>query len=469
MQEPIFIIILVLTVFIFIGILGILYFQNKQLKSQNTYLQNVNLVMTENFGTVKKDLEESFVKTVKDVGEIFQNSQEKITKSQLEKLDIITENLVKSFDILQKTVTDSMDKDLKERVEFNKNILENQKSLKEEINKTLVSTNLQTEQKLENIRKTVAESITKLQEENSKKLDQMRDVVDEKLQKTLEERISKSFSNVSERLEEVHKGLGEMRTLATGVGDLKKVLTNVKTRGIMGEVQLQNIIDNIMSKDQYETNFEAKKGSGNRVEFAIKLPGPGNDPVYLPIDAKFPLDKYHRLLDAYEVGNADEIKVAKNDLYKSLKDSAKEIRDKYVNVPYTTDFAIMFLPIEGLYAEAVKLDLFEVLQREYKINIAGPSTLTALLNSLQMGFQTLAMQEKSQEIWETLEAVKTEFNKFGDVLGKVQERLTSANKELDLLVGRRTRAIQRRLRNVGKLDSKESAKLLEIDDVEILD
>ena len=271
MQEPIFIIILVLTVFIFIGILGILYFQNKQLKSQNTYLQNVNLVMTENFGTVKKDLEESFVKTVKDVGEIFQNSQEKITKSQLEKLDIITENLVKSFDILQKTVTDSMDKDLKERVEFNKNILENQKSLKEEINKTLVSTNLQTEQKLENIRKTVAESITKLQEENSKKLDQMRDVVDEKLQKTLEERISKSFSNVSERLEEVHKGLGEMRTLATGVGDLKKVLTNVKTRGIMGEVQLQNIIDNIMSKDQYETNFEAKKGSGNRVEFAINF------------------------------------------------------------------------------------------------------------------------------------------------------------------------------------------------------
>lgn len=463
MNDIQFVVLLVLLVLMIFGILAILYFQNKHLLKQNNQLKDANILLKEVLIDFKKELEESVNYTVRNLGQMFQDQQDKISKIQLEKLDIITNNLVKSFDTLQTHIRDSMDKDLMERSEFNKNLLDNQKALREEINKTLVDTNMQTELKLENIRKTLEQSIRSLQEENSKKLDQMRDVVDEKLQKTLEERLSKSFSTVSERLEAVHKGLGEMQSIATSVGDLKKVLSNIKTRGTLGEIQLQNIIEEIMSRSQYEMNFETKKGSGNQVEFAVKLPGPDKEPVYLPIDSKFPLDKYHKLLDAYDGGNNAEISAAQKELVRALKESAKEIKDKYIDVPYTTEFAIMFLPIEGLYAEAVKLDLIGILQREYKINIAGPTTLTALLNSLQMGFRTLAIQEKSKEVWEILEAVKTEFFKFGKVLTKAQEKINSANKDLDELVGTRTRAIQRKLRTIGTTDELKSVKLLELD------
>jgi len=308
--------------------------------------------------------------------------------------------------------------------------------------------------------------ITALQEDNHKQLDQMRSTVDEKLQKTLEDRISQSFKLVSERLEQVYKGLGEMQTLAAGVGDLKKVLSNVKTRGILGEIQLGTILEQILSPEQYEENIVTKSSGAERVEFAIKLPGDGDGVVYLPIDAKFPADAYSNLVDAYDKGNADQIDEAVKTLERAIKKAAKDIHDKYIEPPATTDFGIMFLPFEGLYAEVVRRGMVEVLQRDYKINIAGPTTMAALLNSLQMGFKTLAIQKHSSEVWNVLGAVKTEFDKFGDVLEATQQRINQANVELDKLIGTRTRSIQRKLRNVVSLTEPESRDILEIDYVE---
>ncbi|HKM32871.1 MAG TPA: DNA recombination protein RmuC [Oscillospiraceae bacterium] len=319
------------------------------------------------------------------------------------------------------------------------------------VDKRLESFNVQTEQRLDNIRTAMTRSLTSIQEDTSKKLDEMRQTVDEKLQKTLDEKLSRSFASVSQRLEEVHKGLGEMQALAVGVGDLKKVLSNVKTRGILGEIQLGAIIEQILAPEQYEENVVTKVGTQNRVEFAVKLPGDDTTPVYLPIDAKFHADCYSNLVDAYEKGDPVEIESASKTLVARIKQSAKDIRDKYIDPPNTTEFAIMFLPFEGLYAEVVRHDLMEVLAREYKVNIAGPSTMAALLNSLQMGFRTLAIQKSSNEVWKVLGAVKTEFDKFGDVLLMTQQRLEQANSELDKLVGVRTRQIQRRLSNVTSL------------------
>ncbi|MFV0254793.1 MAG: DNA recombination protein RmuC [Erysipelotrichaceae bacterium] len=315
---------------------------------------------------------------------------------------------------------------------------------------SLNNANLQNEQKLENIRNTIEKRLQLLQSENTKKLDEMRNVVDEKLQKTLEERISKSFSLVSERLEQVSKGLGEMSNLATGVGDLKRVLTNVKTRGTLGEIQLAAILEEILTPSQYDTNVATIPNSTNRVEFAIKFPYEQEKSVYLPIDSKFPLEDYQRLLEAYETGNAVEITTYQKKLATSVKSFAKDIKTKYVQVPHTTDFGVLFLPIEGLYAELVKIGMVEILQREYQITLAGPTTMAALLNSFQMGFRTLAIQKRSVEVWSILSDVKTEFHKFEDVLKKHQERLDQANVELDKLVGTRTRKIVSKL---NKIDS----------------
>ena len=335
-----------------------------------------------------------------------------------------------------------------------------------ELNRQLADMTMQNDRKLENIRLTMETRITALQEDNHKQLDQMRSTVDEKLQKTLEDRISQSFKLVSERLEQVYKGLGEMQTLAAGVGDLKKVLSNVKTRGILGEIQLGTILEQILSPEQYEENIVTKSSGAERVEFAIKLPGDGDGVVYLPIDAKFPADAYSNLVDAYDKGNADQIDEAVKTLERAIKKAAKDIHDKYIEPPATTDFGIMFLPFEGLYAEVVRRGMVEVLQRDYKINIAGPTTMAALLNSLQMGFKTLAIQKHSSEVWNVLGAVKTEFDKFGDVLEATQQRINQANVELDKLIGTRTRSIQRKLRNVVSLTEPESRDILEIDYVE---
>lgn len=310
-------------------------------------------------------------------------------------------------------------------------------------------------QSLENIRRSVDEKLESIRRENLRQLDEMRQTVDEKLQKTLEEKMNKSFSLVNERLEQVYKGLGEMQTLAVGVGDLKKVLSNVKTRGILGEIQLGAILSEILSKEQYEENIATKKGSKNVVEFAIKLPSDGAGTVYLPVDSKFPGDTYSALREAVESGDRQRIEAAQKALVQRIKGEAKDIHDKYIDPPNTTEFAIMFLPFEGLYSEVVNMGLVEVLQREYKVNIAGPSTMAALLNSLQMGFKTLAVQKRSAEVWKILGGVKTEFDKFNDVLVMTQQRLDQANKELDKLVGVRTRQIQRQLKDVESVSLSE--------------
>ncbi|MBP3667139.1 MAG: DNA recombination protein RmuC [Clostridia bacterium] len=311
------------------------------------------------------------------------------------------------------------------------------------------------------LRKTMEERMTVMQTANSEKLEQMRATVDEKLQKTLDERISQSFKAVNDRLADVYKGLGEMQTLAGDVGDLKKVMAGVKTRGILGEIQLGAIISEMLSPEQYEENIVTRPGTANRVEFAIRLPGEGDIPVYLPIDAKFPADAYHHLVDAYEAGDPDAIKAASSELETRIKGAAKDIRDKYVEPPYTTTFGIMFLPFEGLYAEVVRMGLVDVLQTQYRVSVAGPTTLAALLNSLQMGFRTLAIQKRSGEVWEVLGAVKTEFGNFEKVLAKAKERIDQTGDELDKLIGTRTRQINRKLKSVAELPAADAQKLLD--------
>ena len=323
---------------------------------------------------------------------------------------------------------------------------------------------LENEQKLENIRNTMSQKMGELTEDNRKQMEQIRATVDEKLQKTLDERIGQSFQLVNERLEQVYKGLGEMQTLASGVGDLKKVLSNVKTRGILGEIQLGAILEQMLSPEQYVENVTTKSTGSERVEFAVKLPGEDGNFVYLPIDAKFPGDAYARLMDAYDSGDSVLVEAAAKALERVIKSEAKDIRDKYIEPPRTTDFAIMFLPFEGLYAEVVRRGMVEVLQREYKVNIAGPTTMAALLNSLQMGFKTLAIQKHSSEVWDILGAVKNEFGKFEDVLMAAQKKINQANDDLDKLVGTRSRLIRSKLRKVTTLSDAESGALLEIEE-----
>ncbi len=318
-----------------------------------------------------------------------------------------------------------------------------------------------TTEALENIRKEIGTQMTGIRQENHDQLEQMRQTVDEKLQKTLNDRISQSFKLVNDRLEQVYTGLGEMKTLASGVGDLKKVLSNVKTRGVLGEIQLGAILEQILSPEQYEANVKTKPGSTNVVEYAVRLPGSDDGTVWLPIDAKFPADAYEQLLDAYEAGDPERVKAAGSVLEQRIRSFAKDIRDKYLDPPHTTDFGIMFLPIEGLYAEVVRRGMIETLQREYHVNIAGPTTMAAVLNSLQMGFRTLAIQKRSGEVWKVLGAVKTEFDKFGSVVQAAQQRLEQANSELDKLVGVRTRQIQRKLAGVTNLTDGEALEVLE--------
>ena len=331
---------------------------------------------------------------------------------------------------------------------------ENQSRRLAELNRQLASTSMGIEQRLENIRISMEKKITMMTDENNRQLSEMRTTVDEKLQKTREDRIGRSFRQVSDTLEQVTRGLGQMQTLAAGVGDLKKVLSNVKTRGIVGEIQLGAILAQILSPEQYDENV-AVKGGSERVEFAVKFPGEGDRPVYLPIDSKFPADAYTRLLDAYDTGDRQQIKAATDGLRNAVLKAAKDIRTKYISPPYTTEFAIMFLPFEGLYAEVLRLGLVDTLQRDYRINIAGPTTMAAMLNSFQMGFRSLALQKQSGEVWDTLAKVRTEFDKFGDVLVKTQTKMEQAQKDLEKLVGVRTRGIQRALKGVATVGEPE--------------
>ena len=311
------------------------------------------------------------------------------------------------------------------------------------------------ERQLDSMRETMEKRLEYIQADNNRKLEEMRQTVDEKLNRTLEEKMNRSFSLVSERLEQVYKGLGEMQSLAVGVGDLKKVLSNVKTRGILGEIQLGAILSEVLAPSQYEENAATKEGSRNRVEFAVKLPAEDGGFIYLPIDSKFPGDTYLALREAIDSGDRERIEVCEKTLLNTLRSEARDIHDKYIDPPHTTDFAILFLPFEGLYSEVVNRGMVEELQRRYKVSLAGPSTMAALLNALQMGFRTLAVQKRSAEVWEVLRSVKKEFDSFADVLEKTQTRLEQANRELDDLVGVRTRQMQRQL---AKVQTQEALK-----------
>ena len=331
------------------------------------------------------------------------------------------------------------------------------------------------EQRFEQLRQSVETRLGAIQSDNATRLEEMRKTVDEKLHATLEQRLGDSFKLVSERLELVHKGLGEMQTLAAGVGDLKKVLTNVKTRGTWGEVQLEALLDQILTVEQYETNVVTRPGRSERVEFAIRLPGQGdgsldNRPVWLPIDAKFPIEDYQRLLEAQERTDPVAVEAAGKALEFRVRDEAKKIREKYIEPPYTTDFAILYLPTEGLYAEVLRrTGLAESLQRDYRVSLAGPTTLSALLNSLQMGFRTLAIEKRSSEVWTVLGAVKTEFGKFGEVLESTQKKLEQVTKSIES-AGVRTRQIERRLKGVEALPVAEAqSRLGELEEIKAAD
>ena len=349
------------------------------------------------------------------------------------------------------------------REESNKISLEN----RDELTKTLNQFEEKFGKNIKDIRETINNNLKDIRDDNTKQLDKMRNTVDEKLQKTLEKRIGESFKLVSERLEEVHKGLGEMQTIATGVGDLKKVLSNVKTKGVFGEYQLGNILEQILTPDQFGKNVATNPDYNGSVEYAVKMPGNDDQTLWLPIDSKFQTESYEVLVDAADAADKDGVETARKQLIKTIDTFAKDISTKYISVPDTTDFAIMFLPIEGLFAEVLREPgIMETLRQKYKIALTGPTTLSALLNSLQMGFRTLLVQERSSEVWNILSGVKVEFSKFGDHLSKVQTQLKTASSSLENLQGTRTRAMEKKLRDVELIDSKESNEILELSNQE---
>ena len=404
-----------------------------ELKIQIGYLGN-------ELGRIDKTTRDEFSRNREEIGKSVKENREELASSLKSFQESFTNN-VKEFNELQRQKFGDI------------------QTKQQELNNT-------TESRLEKIRETIEGRLRTLQEDNAKKLEEMRATVDEKLQSTIEKRFSESFKMISERLEQVHKGLGEMQNLASGVGDLKKVLTNVKTRGTLGEIQLGTILEQILSSEQYIHNATVKPGSSERIEFAVKLPG-GRDsddkPLLLPIDSKFPVEDYQRLLDAYDnmvnISPA-EIEAISKQFENAVKKNARDIRDKYINPPHTTDFAIMFVPTEGLYAEILRrTGLFEMLRRDYNITVIGPSNLVAFLSSLQMGFRTLAIEKRSSEVWELLGAVKNEFGLFGDILDKTKKKLQEATNVIDK-AGVRSRAITRKLRDVQELPASESVKLL---------
>lgn len=409
-------------------------------------------------GPVQRDMEQKLISVEKALREEFTVNREESRKNEQSNRTEIGSSIEK----LSATILSNM-------IELS-NLQKNQfDTYSRTMERTLDAFNYNLRSSIDDLTKLQNEKFVELTKSTEENLEKMRVTVDEKLQSTLERRLSESFKVVSERLEQVHKGLGEMQILAAGVGDLKKVLSNTKTRGVLGEVQLERILEQFLSPEQYEKNVITKKGSRETVEFAIKLPGKDydNKMVYLPLDAKFPLEVYNKLLDAYDLQNQAQIDAASKNLERFIKKSAKDIRDKYIDPPNTTDFGLMFLPTEGIYAEVLKnQSLVEFVQREYNINITGPTTLVALLNSLQMGFRSLAIEKHSSEVWKILGAVKTEFSKFETVLNSAQNKLNQASSEIDKLVGTRTRQINRKLKNVDKLSFDDTGLYLSSEESE---
>jgi DNA recombination protein RmuC len=434
MNDP-FIYLLIILQFIAIGLLVAIYLRAARSVSPG---QDPQLAILErNLERVERSLSDEFLK----------NREEASLNSKQTREELNT--AVNSFsDAILRRMSEAADGQKRQMELFSGQL------------KTLTEHNIQ---KLDKINETVEKKLASLQEDNNKKLEQMRATVDEKLHDTLEKRLGESFKLVSDRLEQVHKGLGEMQTLAIGVGDLKKVLTNVKTRGTFGEIQLGALLEQILTREQYEQNVATRPGSSTRVEFALKLPGrdeASDQSVWLPIDAKFPQEDYLRLVEAIEQGNSAMVDEAGKQLERSVRDMARQIRDKYLEPPHTTDFGIMYLPTEGLYAEVLRRPgVSETLQRDFKVIVAGPTTLAALLNSLQMGFRTLAIEKRSSEVWALLGAVKTEFATFGTILDRTRKKLQEASNTIDT-AAIRSRAIERKLRDVQELPSADAALLL---------
>lgn len=417
-------------------LLAILVFRKKE-NNVNPVIEAVQQLLQRELKDNRSELSVS----LKENREELSNGLDKLTQKLEEKLTVISDGLNKNGKENREELTRSL-KDFSDT--FSKNVKDFNDLQKQKFD-------------------AMATKQDELVKTTELKLEKMRETVDEKLHKTLEERLGQSFKIVSERLEAVQKGLGEMQNLANGVGDLKKVLSNVKTRGVLGEIQLGNILEQIMAPEQYEANVKTKQGSNDHVEFAIKLPGKDDfgKEVFLPIDAKFPQEDYIRLQTAYDEGDIDGIDKANKALMQSIKKFAKDISDKYLDPPHTTDFGIMFLPIEGLYAEIVRQpDLVALLQREFKIIITGPTTLAAMLNSLQMGFKTLAIQKRSSEVWQILGAVKKQFGEFGTVLKKAQEKIRQADGEIEKLVTTRTNVMLSKLKTVEELPSAEATAVL---------
>ena len=384
----------------------------------------------------------------------------------------ISASLTQSMSLMQQELTRQISTIRQEMLQNLRNMLTSFSAMNSEQQRTFYSRqdehlHAMSEQltaRSEELRQTVDTRLAEMRQGNEDKLEQMRRTVDEKLEATLNDRLAQSFKQVSEQLESVHKGLGEMQTLATGVGDLKKVLSNVKTRGILGEIQLHAILEQVLAPEQYAENVVTVPDSRDPVEYAVRLPGDGEGTVWLPIDSKFPGETYADLVDAYDSADPARIKEARATLRQRLRKCAKDISDKYICPPATTNFGILFLPFEGLYAEVVNLGLVEELARDYRVNIAGPTTMAALLNSLQMGFRTLAIQKRSGEVWRVLGEVKTEFGKFSESLQKVQKRIRDADKEVDALINTRTNVMNRKLRSVESVETDEPDLLTGGDD-----
>lgn len=466
-----------LTLLIFISIAQFIFILKNNKKDDRELIQEISsqnhrleTVIKDEFSRFRQEFQQSANLTRSETQQSYQILNDAVVKTIRELIQTQKDQLRLIFDQIQKDSKENRSELSQSLKLFEEKFTQNVKDFNElqkqkfsDLLQQQQSVLTQTESKLKEVRDTVESKLRVLQEDNHKQLDEMRKTVDEKLQATVEKRFSESFKMISDRLEQVHKGLGEMQTLASGVGDLKKVLTNVKTRGNLGEIQLGAILEQILSPEQYQYNTNIKSDTQERVEYVIKLPGKNADQqsLLLPIDSKFPTEDYQRLLDAYEQSlSAKEIEILSKQFENAVKKNAKDIRDKYIHPPITTDFAIMFVPTEGLYAEILRrTGLFETLQRDYKITVVGPTNLVAFLSSLQMGFKTLAIEKRSSEVWEVLGAVKTEFGNFGSILEKTRKKLEEATNVIEK-AGVRSRAIERKLRTVQELPSERTIELL---------
>ena len=483
-----------LLIYIFLSVIAILLIVNivltlKAGKKEASYelneIRNSLGLLTSNLKETESNLKSEFVinrkesaSVAKDLREEVYNQLNKFTQTFAEQLTTLTSSIAEKFTAFQSGIDSSSKQgraELKDNLdkfkeELNNALKDYRERLRDqftEFEKNQRTQNVANSEKLGELRTTLEKSVKSMQDGNEKKLEEMRKTVDEKLNETLEKRLGESFKQVSDRLEAVHKGLGEMQNLATSVGDLKKVMTNVKSRGVLGEYQLQNIIEDLLTNEQYEKNVKTKIGSGAVVEFAIKMPHGNNleKILWLPVDSKFPKEDYEALVDAYDKGDLEKIEELKKAFIRGIRKNAHDIREKYIDPPNTTEYGIMFLPYESLFGEVLRTPgLFEQIQKEYKITITGPTTLSALLNSLQMGFRTLAIEKRSSEVWDLLAAVKTEFNQFGDILAKTKKKLIEATDVLDTSEIR-TRAIERKLRDVQELPQEKKQIVLDASDV----